>query len=240
MTTAARALPAGGSRSRQQLPDEVATYVRELIMSGEARPGEFLRMERIAEAVGVSNTPVREGLLALSSEGFVQLVPRRGFVVANFSPQDVRDLFWAQAQLAGELAARSAKTISPARLARLEELIDLHEKAVMSGQDNDAVSALNHAFHREVNLAADSEHLARLLASIVKHFPNRFYSEIEGQVQGCRVDHPKILQALRKHSVRQARALMQEHIQSRGDVLVAMLDERGVWDHNEAEREPVA
>jgi DNA-binding GntR family transcriptional regulator len=50
---------------RQQLPEEVAGYVRELIISGAVRPGEFLRMERIAEAVGVSNTPVREGLLVL-------------------------------------------------------------------------------------------------------------------------------------------------------------------------------
>jgi DNA-binding GntR family transcriptional regulator len=47
-------------------------------------------MERIAEAVGVSNTPVREGLLSLRSEGFVELVPRRGFVVAEFTRQDVR------------------------------------------------------------------------------------------------------------------------------------------------------
>jgi len=51
--------------------------------------------------VGVSNTPVREGLLSLRSEGFVRLVPRRGFIAAPFTQQDVQDLFWAHAQLAG-------------------------------------------------------------------------------------------------------------------------------------------
>src|SRR6478672_4058053 len=107
---------------RRQLPEEVAAYVRELIMSGRIRPGEFLRMEPIAEAVGVSNTPVREGLLLLNSEGFVQLVPRRGFVVASFTPQDVRDIFWAQAQLASELAARAAKNITPEQVAKLEAI----------------------------------------------------------------------------------------------------------------------
>src|SRR3954464_12370408 len=97
-------------RRRQQLPEEVASYVRELIISGSVRPGEFLRMERIAEAVGVSNTPVREGLLALRSEGFVRLVPRRGVVVEPFSRQDIHDIFWTQGVLAGELAARAATT----------------------------------------------------------------------------------------------------------------------------------
>src|SRR4051794_6008524 len=97
---------------RQQLPEEVAAYVRELIMSGAVRPGDFLRMDRIAEAVGVSNTPVREGLLALSNQGFVRQMPRRGFVVAPFKRQDIQDLFWAQGLLAGELGARAAKKIT--------------------------------------------------------------------------------------------------------------------------------
>jgi DNA-binding GntR family transcriptional regulator len=44
-------------------------------------------MERIAEAVGVNNTPVREGLMALRSEGFVRLEPWRGFVVTPFTRQ---------------------------------------------------------------------------------------------------------------------------------------------------------
>src|ERR1700721_932931 len=80
-----------GVSGRPQLPEGGGSYVRELIISGAVKPGEFLRMERIAEQVGVSNTPVREGLLALKSEGFVQLVPRRGFVVATFTQQDVLD-----------------------------------------------------------------------------------------------------------------------------------------------------
>ena len=43
---------------RRQLPEEVASYVRELIISGAVKPGEFLRMERIAEQVGVSQASI--------------------------------------------------------------------------------------------------------------------------------------------------------------------------------------
>src|SRR3954467_2803520 len=120
-------------RQRRQLPEEVASYVRGLIFSGGVRPGEFLRLEPIAEVLGVSNTPVREGLLSLRSEGLVQLVPRRGFVVAPFDQQDVRDLFWVQAQLAGELAARAAKKISQESLALLEQTADRHAQAIADG-----------------------------------------------------------------------------------------------------------
>ncbi|PWI08915.1 GntR family transcriptional regulator [Streptomyces sp. NWU339] len=212
---------------RQQLPEEVASYVRELIISGEARPGDFLRMEPIAEAVGVSNTPVREGLLALRSEGFVKLVPRKGFVVEPFTRQDVRDLFWAQATLAGELAARAAEAITPVEIAQLEAIGERYKVAVGKGDDR-ALAELGHQFHRTVNKVADSHRLALLLGSVVKHLSNTFYTAIEGQVEQTSGDHPQIVEALRNSDARRARKLMFDHILSGGDALIETLAQRGL------------
>ncbi|MGW4562947.1 GntR family transcriptional regulator [Streptomyces sp. NPDC004561] len=217
---------------RRPLPEEVASYVRELIISGEVRPGDFLRTERVAEAVGVSSTPVREGLLALRSEGFVQLVPRRGFVVAPFTRQDVRDLFWAQARLSGELAARAARQITARQIARIEVILDRYQAAV-AADDMERVAGLGHAFHREINLAAGSHRLALLLGSVVKHLPNRFYATIEGQVAATRTEHPLLLDALRKHQAHKARSLMEQHILAGADRLIEVLEERGLWNDQE-------
>jgi DNA-binding GntR family transcriptional regulator len=215
--------------ARQQLPEEVASYVREMIISGEIRPGEFLRMEPIAAAVGVSNTPVREGLLLLRSEGFVKLVPRRGFMVASFTAQDVRDIFWVQAELAGELAARAAKRITPEQIASLEAIVAEYDRAVAT-ENEERLTYLGHAFHREVNLAADSYRLALLLGSVVKQLPSRFYTTIEGMVANSHDVHPQIVEALRRHQVRKARTLMEQHILERADHLARMLDERDLGD----------
>ena len=210
-----------------QLPDEVASYVRELIISGEVRPGEFLRMEPIAEAVGVSNTPVREGLLSLRSEGFVKLVPRRGFVVEPFTRQDVHDLFWAQATLAGELAGRAAMKINDQLLARLDELASAYPAAIQRGDANE-IAQLGHQFHRQVNLGADSQRLALLLGSVVKHLPNTFYAAIEGRVEHTAGDHPAILGALRDRDPERARALMEKHILAGAERLNETLAARGL------------
>jgi DNA-binding GntR family transcriptional regulator len=217
---------------RQQLPEEVAGYVRELIITGAVRPGEFLRMERIAEAVGVSNTPVREGLLVLRSEGLVELVPRRGFVVSPFSRQDVRDLFWAWAQLARELAARAARKITPEQLAELEVILARYESAVAAG-DQDRIGELGHLFHRRINLAADSHRLALMLSSFVRQLPNRFYAAIETQASTGGDDHGLLMEALRRRDARAAKSLMERHILARGDYLLEILQERGLWDGQE-------
>jgi DNA-binding GntR family transcriptional regulator len=216
-------------KDRQQLPEEVASYVRELIISGAVRPGEFLRLERIAEAVGVSNTPVREGLLSLRSEGFVELVPRRGFVVAEFTRQDVRDLFWAQAQLARELAARAAKKMTPEQIAALESLADQYNQAVARG-DQEGIAEFGHAFHRQINRAADSHRLALLLSSIVRYLPNRFYATIEEKVTATGDDHRLMLEALRARDARKMKSIMERHILARGDALIEILEQRGLWD----------
>ena len=219
----------GRGHRRTQLPEEVATYVRELIISGAVRPGEFLRMEPIAEAVGVSNTPVREGLLALKGEGFVRLEPRRGFVVAPFTQQDIRDLFWAQAQLGAELAARAAVNITPEELDALDENLEQYAAAIAS-EDHEAIAEIGHQFHRHVNLAANSHRLALLQGAVVRHLPNRFYETIEGQVAGASHEHPLLLKALRKGDAKKARSLMQVHILEGADRLIASLVKQGLWD----------
>jgi DNA-binding GntR family transcriptional regulator len=218
----------GLAAKRRQLPEEVAAYVRELIMSGAVRQGEFLRMERIAEAVGVSNTPVREGLLALSNQGFVRQIPRRGFVVAPFTQQDIRDLFWAQALLAGELTARAAKRMTPHSLARLDQIMQAHEIA-RANDDKPALSDLGHAFHREIHLAADSNRLAMLLGSVVRLLPLDFYAKIAGWVDAAHDEHPQIVEALRKKHSAKARKLMEQHISHGADELIETLEKRGFW-----------
>ncbi|MDF2444702.1 MAG: hypothetical protein JWR01_2905 [Subtercola sp.] len=213
---------------RQQLPDEVASYVREIIMTGAVRPGEFLRLDRISAALGVSNTPVREGLLALSGEGFVIQVPRRGFVVAPFRREDIRDLFWAQAWLAGELAARAATRIGPAELDALERIVGQYETA-QAENDGVALADLGHAFHREINLSAGSVRLATLLGSVVRNLPHRFYATIEGAVDASLTEHPLIIEALRAGDPEGSRKLMERHVSVGANLLIDSLERAGMW-----------
>ncbi|WP_231332212.1 GntR family transcriptional regulator [Actinomadura graeca] len=214
---------------RRQLGDEVAAYVRELIMSGQVGHGEFLRMERIAEDLGISVTPVREALLSLRGEGFVTLEPRRGFMPAPLTRQDVQDLFEAQAYFAGELAARAAGRITEAELDALEETQARLEKASRS-LDAEEIELANHRFHRSINLCAGSPKTAWLLQLVVRYAPRRFYSSIHGWTQASVDDHRIVLAALRARDAGAARQAMRAHIRHAGTLLVVHLEAQGFWD----------
>jgi DNA-binding GntR family transcriptional regulator len=220
-------LPSKGV-GQHQLSQSVASHLREQIISGMLKKGEFLRIDAIAKGLGVSTTPVREGLLLLQSESFVRLIPRRGFVVNSFSKGDLIDLFWAQAMLAAELAARAATKMSKADVARLEKIQADHKAAFQAG-DQDLVARIGHEFHRAINLAAQSPRLALLLGSLTKQLPNRFYASIEGQLK-CAVEyHPIIIEAIRVKDAESVRSLMYRHIISSAEHLTSMLERQGIW-----------
>lgn len=221
-------LPPNDSAPRRQLSQDVASYVRELIISGKVRKNQFLRIEAIAKVMQTSSTPVREGLLLLQIEGFVRLVPRRGFMVVGFSPRDVLDIFWAQGVLAGELAARSAMKMTDAQRAELGQLLHDHEIATRSG-DEALYTHLAHRFHRAINLGAASPRLAVMMGTMTKQLPNRFYGLVEEQVKGSVDYHAMIYQAICARDPDRARALMTEHLVSGGESLIRHLEAQGIW-----------
>jgi DNA-binding GntR family transcriptional regulator len=79
------------------LVDTVAAQLRELIVSGELPLGKMLSERNLAEAFGVSKTPVREALAQLRNEGLVRIAAQRGATVFTLSGQEVVDICeWRQ------------------------------------------------------------------------------------------------------------------------------------------------
>ena len=207
------------------LSETVASYLREQIISGKLQRGEFLRIESIAKALNVSTTPVREGLLLLQNESFVRLIPRRGFVVNTFTKRDIFDMFWAEATVGAELAARSAATITADDIAHLEELLEAHVKASAAG-DEELILQIGHQFHRTINLAAQSPRLALLAGSLARQLPRRFVKAIRHEAVEY---HRNIISALRAGDAEAVRFFMFRHTVSGAEDVIAMLERSGTW-----------
>jgi DNA-binding GntR family transcriptional regulator len=70
-----------------------AETIREMVLSGELRPGDRLVEERFTDELGISRPPLREALRVLEQEGLVLSMPRRGVMVTPLSAQDVYEIF---------------------------------------------------------------------------------------------------------------------------------------------------
>ncbi|RVW04383.1 GntR family transcriptional regulator [Rhodococcus spongiicola] len=218
----------GSLRRRTQLSEDVAVHVRNLIMSGQTRPGEFIRLDETAAELGVSVTPVREALLTLRGEGLVELVPHRGYVVAPLSRNDVNDLFWLQGQIAVELAIRAADHIDDGVVSELEEINDELQRAVDLG-DTKRVEELEFDFHRVLNRLAGARKLSWFLLGATRYTPANFYSSDRAWGDNAVANHTRLIKALAAGDSAAIAAETRAHFDDGAKRLVQHLESIGIW-----------
>ena len=98
--------------------DRVYTHVKQGVLDRRYEGGTLLTEGELADAVGVSRTPVREALLKLEVEGLIKLYPKKGALVLAVSAQEIADVVETRL-LVEEFAARKAVPASAALIARL-------------------------------------------------------------------------------------------------------------------------
>ena len=206
------------ARRHPRLSDQAARHVREGILSGGLAAGTFIRPEALADELGISATPAREGLLSLVSDGFLRVEPRRGFVVATLTSQDIQDAYTAQALLAGELAARAAERMSTGDGERLT-IVQQELAAASARADVDTHEARNHEFHRGIYAIAGAPKLLWLLRSTLQYAPRTHFADIPGWPAEALRHHDAILAALIDGDSQTARVAMAEHIMEAGRLL---------------------
>lgn len=101
--------------------------VRASLVEGHFEPGQALFEVKLAAEMGVSRTPVREALRVLASDGFLEIVPSRGYIVPRHSVNDARELFELRESLEGMASRYAALRATPAEIASLEHLCIRYE-----------------------------------------------------------------------------------------------------------------
>lgn len=91
----------------KSLKDHVYDYIANEILIGKLHPEEKINESTICNELSISRTPVREALIQLASEGILENVPRKGFVVKSMSRKEAAELYVLLGYLDG-LAAKLA------------------------------------------------------------------------------------------------------------------------------------
>jgi len=89
---------------------QALAYIRERLMSGEFAAGTRLTEERLARDLGISRTPVREAIRTLVADGFLTFRPNAGAFVAEWSDEDIRQIFDLRTILESQIAEAAALT----------------------------------------------------------------------------------------------------------------------------------
>jgi DNA-binding GntR family transcriptional regulator len=214
----------------QSIADQTTATLRSMILCGEIKPGERVTQYQLSSMLGVSTMPVREGLLRLAVEGIIEALPNRSFTVVSMSQDDIRDMYWHQGVLTGELARRACSAADQTLLHELRSGHEAFEEAFRTG-DLNQMSMLNWQFHRRINVAAGSPRLVLLLRTALRYIPGELYSRVDEWPAETLRGHRELLDLFEQGDDEGVAEKATAHVHIAGELLIANFFANGYWDH---------
>lgn len=170
-----------GVREAESLASAAYRLLEEQIVTLKLPPGTALTESRLAEALAMGRTPIREAIQRLSWEGLVTIRPRLGIVVSDINPADFARVLDARHALEVLLAGTAARLASRAERDQLSACADAMKQAASDG-DVLAFLRLDKTFDEIVAVAACNPFATRVVAPLQTHsrrFWYRYFGETD-------------------------------------------------------------
>lgn len=192
--------------------------IEDAVIAGEFLPGDRLDEISLAERFGVSRTPVREALLQLGAEGFIEIRPRRGAIVSILSPTQLFEMFETMAEVESACGRLAARRLTPENDAAMEEAHRACERAAQDG-DTEQYYAMNRNFHEAIYRATRNAFLADQAFALHKRLSayRRVQLRARNRLLQSLQEHAGILEAIRAGNEQLAANRLHGHVLVQGE-----------------------
>jgi DNA-binding GntR family transcriptional regulator len=203
--------PSGGHRT---LAEKAYAALHDAILSGQLAPGERLRIEQLAENLGMSPMPIREALRRLDAAGLVELAPHKTTRVTELSVEDLRDVYAARLALEPLAVRLAAVRFSAEDEAAATASLARYVEATNQGDGQPAIWSAHTDFHFALYRAAGSRWLLRLITPLWESSERyrRASLPVERSLRERQSEHEQILDACVRRDPERAGRAMHDHL----------------------------
>ena len=195
----------------KSLKEQVYEYLREQMRNGHLLPGSVIDMEETSKKLGVSKTPLRDALLQLEMEGFVNILPRRKVIVNVLSLQDIKNMYEIIGALESEALLSAFDRLQDSDIRHLEKL-NREMKEAIDKDDFDLYYEKNLRFHDVFLGRSGNDSLVKIVNTLKKRlydFPRQqgFVKEWEQASIG---EHGRLVELIRRKARAEAVAFIRD------------------------------
>ena len=207
-----------------RLSEHLREKIEESVATGEFKPGARLDEIELADLYGVSRTPIREALFALSAAGLIVKRPRKGWEVAGMSPARLCEMFDVMAELEAMCAELAARRATPDDLRRLEKA---HGDCLAAKESGDiaAYYRCNTVFHRSIYEASHNSFLIEYASALYKRLApyRRLQMHVRNRLAGSYQEHQGVVEAILAGDGPQAAERLRQHVKVQGERFTDMV-----------------
>jgi DNA-binding GntR family transcriptional regulator len=184
--------------------------LQQWIIDGTLRPEEKLNDNELAQALGVSRTPIRESLQLLEVQGFVEMFPGKATQVTKVKKEDIIDLLPPLAALQALSAELAVPNLNEEIIRNLE---DTNERFSIAVRTEDYFSALkvDEEFHQIIVDAANNPYITSMVASLQAHVRRLFFHNSIVLTTYSIQQHDTIIDCLKKRDAPLVSQLMRDN-----------------------------
>jgi DNA-binding GntR family transcriptional regulator len=198
----------------KSLSEQVFSHIKRMILSEEIKGGEHIPEERIAQAFGVSRTPIREALRKLEKFGLVKIIPHSHAEVVKVGPEDRKHIGEVRIQMEELTTRLLAAKASDDECSLLYALAEACGSAARDG-DIAAVFERDSEFHLVIADLSGNPYARDIIKSLnvkVQLLRTTYCTTLEKISKDIRM-HGPIIDAIRAHDPPRAASLMRQHLQ---------------------------
>jgi DNA-binding GntR family transcriptional regulator len=193
------------------------------------RPGEILMVQSLAKELGISRTPVREALVRLQQEGFVEEAEGKKFKVSEITLKSILELHEIRELMEGHAVKRVAKNRTGAQVDELRELTKRMEQA-LGVRDPDLFFEADLEFHAKLIRFCGNRALQDLAVQLTEKIQRvRFLTlYVHRRLEETIDEHGKILDGIEAQDPRSAQKALSTHLQNVKKGVEKLFAERGL------------
>lgn len=215
-----------------QLGRRVYEILCDSIVKVKLRPGTPLRVDAIANQLGISSTPVRDALNHLEKDGLIVKQPYQSWVVREFNEQEIQDLYELRTGLECFSVRLACRRIGEDRIEWLKKHQKKGEKA-LEREDIEAYQAYNQELHSAILKAAGNSQLQKVMDTLSLQFQMLMAQTIRFRGRPSRAvrEHARLIEAISKRDEEKAQKVMEQHLTGAlKDILEARRADDGAGD----------
>lgn len=207
--------------------DIARRHIEGLILSRAVKPGDRITTREVSEALGISETPIREAIRSLAAEGWLDVQTHIGAVVASAGRDQLREIYLLRGMIGALAIELGGGAYSSGRLADIEANLAASQEAVAAA-DPHRYMKLNHDFHTMLYDTPHSQWCMRMLTNLsALTTVQRGFTIKPARMAESLQEHLEIIAAIRGGKVAQAATLIREHEQAAYEALAGDLDSGG-------------
>jgi len=164
----------------KSLKELVYEYLYKEINTGRLKPMEKINENQICKDLNVSRTPIREALIQLENEGYIERLLRRGFIVKEINQGKIREIYEIIGCLEGMAAFYAVKRLKPAHLSSMKHLTERMDDSIEKKNIHQYFE-LQRDFHDKYISNCGNKELISLIKSLKKRFIKKAYFRHENK-----------------------------------------------------------